>query len=102
MKNPITYSKFEQTLNQNTPPANWPEALQSLWYQRKGDWEASHNIAQDISSPIGSLIHAHLHRVEGDDWNAKYWYRKAGRTYPQVSAKDELKNLIQEVLKSIS
>ena len=24
-------------------------------------------------------VHAHLHRVEGDDANARYWYRRAGR-----------------------
>jgi hypothetical protein len=24
-------------------------------------------------------VHAHLHRVEGDDGNAGYWYRQAKR-----------------------
>ena len=24
-------------------------------------------------------VHAHLHRVEGDASNARYWYRQAGK-----------------------
>ena len=99
MKIPETYAEFEDTLQASKPPANWPEPLKALWFMAKGDWEASHDIAQDLHTPMGSLIHAHLHRVEGDDWNAKYWYRKAGRTYPRESTREELKHLIVEVLK---
>ena len=47
---------------------------------------------------MGSLIHAYLHRDEGDDWNAKYWYRQAGRPFPQISLAEELKLLINETI----
>ena len=53
--------------------------LQSLWLAKAEDWHGSHNIAQDIESKMGSAIHAYLHRVEGDIWNANYWYTRAGR-----------------------
>ena len=48
-----------------------------MWFDVKGDWEASHNIAQDMHDDNGSWIHAYLHRKEGDKFNAGYWYRRA-------------------------
>ena len=32
----------------------------------RGNWEQSHNIAQDIHTPMGSWIHALIHVIEGD------------------------------------
>jgi hypothetical protein len=47
-----------------------------------GNWDKSHNIAQDYSDPIANWIHAVLHKIEGDVWNSKYWYaRTAGKKY---------------------
>lgn len=42
----------------------------------KGDWDASHNIAQDYSDSIANWIHAVLHKIEGDVWNSNYWYAR--------------------------
>lgn len=100
MNTPQSYADFEKTLNAIKPPEIWSDELKSLWYQTKGEWDKSHDIAQDISSPMGSLIHAHLHREEGDDWNAKYWYRQAGRSFPTISLKEELKLLVKEIIES--
>lgn len=41
--------------------------------------EESHQAAQAIHSPEGAYWHAILHRQEPDPWNAKYWFRQAGR-----------------------
>ncbi|MEP5915020.1 MAG: hypothetical protein ABJ277_16210 [Flavobacteriaceae bacterium] len=81
------------------PSSKWPLALQALWWAAKGDWEASHTIAQDLHTPMGSWIHAYLHRVEGDDWNAGYWYRKAGKPFSKWDLEVELEKLIEENLK---
>jgi hypothetical protein len=43
--------------------------------------EPSHLISQGIETPAGSLMHAIMHRREGDFSNAKYWLRQAG-THP--------------------
>lgn len=43
--------------------------------------ERSHEISQNLPSPLGSLWHAIMHRREGDFSNSKYWYRQAG-THP--------------------
>ncbi|QQA41908.1 hypothetical protein [Pelagovum pacificum] len=44
-----------------------------------GDWDGAHDIAQDDDSKDGAWLHAHIHRVEGDQGNAAYWYSRAGR-----------------------
>ena len=43
----------------------------------KDDWEAAHKIVQDINSPVAQLIHAVLHKIEGDEANSRYWYGRS-------------------------
>lgn len=40
--------------------------------------DPSHEISQEIQTREGSFWHAIMHRLEGDFWNSKYWYRKVG------------------------
>ena len=44
------------------------------------EWEAVHNICQahEGEKPF-DWGHALCHRIEGDDWNADYWYSRAGQ-----------------------
>jgi len=57
-----------------------------------GDWHAAHNIAQKYSDTTANWLHAVLHKIEGDEWNSKYWYaRTAGKSYEDFSEpSDEL------------
>lgn len=75
----------ESTQTSDAPLAGLSAELTSLWHTRVGNWEAAHNIAQEIHTPLGSHIHAHLHLIEGDLSNAAYWFRKAGRPVKSVS-----------------
>jgi hypothetical protein len=43
----------------------------------QGDWKRAHESAQRDESPEGSL--AYLHRKEGYQGNAAYWYGRAGK-----------------------
>ncbi len=95
---PTNYFEFSKTLEQENPDGDWPEGLKSLWHDAKGNWEASHNIAQDMHNTMGSWIHAYLHRKEGDDWNAGYWYRQAGKYFPNTSLEEELREMVDFVL----
>ncbi len=88
-----------ETLDGSEPLGDWPAELRALWWDAKDNWEASHNIAQDIPGVVGNWIHAYLHRKEGDDWNAKYWYRRAHRQYPKSTLKEEGQELVNYVLK---
>ncbi|SER48300.1 hypothetical protein SAMN04490244_101213 [Tranquillimonas rosea] len=44
-----------------------------------GDWDGAHAVVQDDPGPEAAWLHAHLHRLEGDEGNAAYWYSRAGR-----------------------
>ena len=49
-----------------------------------GDWHRAHQIVQrDEADPIACWIHAVLHKIEGDDWNSRYWYRRSPHRYEE-------------------
>jgi hypothetical protein len=73
----MTFEEFKDSLSAESPPDGINDVLKSLWYDANDDWEKAHSIAQDIQTKDGALLHAYLHRVEGDVWNAGYWYNRA-------------------------
>jgi len=89
---------FKTSLNQANPPPGISACLEALWYDGKGDWEKSHQIAQDIDTKQASWVHAYLHRKEGDLSNADYWYNRAGRKRPSVSLEKEWEQLCEEMM----
>ena len=93
----LTYEQFLLSLNNDHPP-ELSVYLESLWYDKKGDWDKAHQIAQDIPDKLGSWIHAYLHRVEGDEWNSNYWYSRACKTMPSISLSDEWESLVKYFL----
>jgi hypothetical protein len=99
-RGPDSLEAFKSTLGENHPPKDWSEPLRALWYAAKGDWESSHDIAQEIHSSMGSWIHAYLHRMEGDKWNAGYWYDRAGKSFPDYSLEEELEILVEQNLRT--
>ncbi len=92
----MSLEDFKNTLNSSEPPSGFSHLQQGLWYAAKGDWDAAHNIAQEHEgSKDFDYLHAYLHRVEGDEWNAGYWYRRAGVPIPVKSVTEELEDLIK-------
>jgi hypothetical protein len=75
----MTVDDFRQSLTAAKPPAEFTLALVGLWWDANGDWKRAHESAQQDEGPEGSWVHAYLHRKEGDQGNAKYWYRRAGK-----------------------
>ncbi len=76
----MTFEEFLQSVETDSqPPEELSEELKALWLTKKGRWESAHGVAQDINTPMGSWIHAHLHLIEGDTGNAGYWYSRAGK-----------------------
>jgi len=94
----MDYDQFVASLRLDQPPSVLSEELRSLWYDGRKDWERSHEIAQDIPGINGSLIHAYLHRKEGDINNAHYWYHRAGKNAPNILLEEEWKLLVRTFL----
>ncbi len=57
--------------------------LQALRADARGDWDEAHNLCQRARNRDGDWVHAYLHRKEGDEGNAWYWYSQAGKTVPE-------------------
>ena len=89
---------FEESLAKTAPPDGVSEALQALWHERRGNWERAHEIAQEIASPDGSWVHAYLHRREGDQSNASYWYRRAGKPVMRGNLDEEWRAIVEALL----
>jgi hypothetical protein len=94
----MTFDEFIKTVDDEKPAPELSEVLASLWWDKKGDWDTAHSIAQDIPTEQGSVVHAFLHRKEGVLWNADYWYSRAGRERPDIPLDQEWKLLVEEML----
>jgi len=86
--------KLKQSLQNSQPPQGLNIYLQALWYDGKGDWEKSHELIQDLPDSSSARIHAYLHRKEGDQGNALYWYRRAGEAAFRGSLEEEWEFLV--------
>ncbi len=94
----MTFDEYFKSIDNNQPSPQLSETLTSLWWDKKGDWDKAHTIAQEIPTVQGSAVHAYLHRVEGVLWNADYWYSRADRERPNISLDEEWKFLVEEML----
>jgi len=74
--------------------------IEVLNYAKDGQWKKAHQLVKPYSDKISCLIHAYLHRVEGDISNANYWYARAESKMPDSTLEDELKQLYRVVNKS--
>jgi hypothetical protein len=94
----MTIERFLQSIESPEAPAGLSDTLRSLWWDRKGDWNRAHAIAQEIPTVQGSAVHAYLHREEGVLWNADYWYSRAGRPRPDIPLEREWSLLVEEMI----
>jgi len=95
----MSFDQFRQSLRENTPADGLGPALTGLWWDAKGDWNKAHESAQQDEGPAGSWVHAYLHRKEGDQSNADYWYGRAGRASSKVSFQDEWVEIAESLLR---
>lgn len=98
----MTYDQFSRSADSvegREAPEGLSPYLLALWYERRGDWTQAHRIVEVLDSSTASLVHAYLHRREGDESNAGYWYRRAGRRFPTgQTLDDEWRALAVELL----
>lgn len=94
----MTLNDFKASLQAQAPPTGWSLALQGLWHDAKGEWNAAHECAQNQADADGAWVHAYLHRKEGDLGNAGYWYRQAGKPMPNAPLESEWETIVMNLL----
>lgn len=91
-------TQFKESFNLERPDAAMSPQLKSLWYDGKGSWQQAHAEVDHLNDQASAWVHAYLHRKEGDIWNADYWYRRTGKTRPDISLDEEWEQLVLEFL----
>ncbi|MFO7168033.1 MAG: hypothetical protein DIU80_008380 [Chloroflexota bacterium] len=94
----MNLADFRASLGADAPPQGLSHALQALWHDAKGDWDAAHSCAQQQEDAVGAWVHAYLHRKEGDLGNAGYWYRRAGKPAASGSLEAEWEAIASALL----
>jgi hypothetical protein len=90
----MTPAAFKRTLSHAVPPKAIEPALAALWWAKKDDWEKAHRIVMDEHGRDAAWVHAYLHRVEGDEGNARYWYTRARRAAAKNSLDKEWNEIV--------
>ena len=93
-------ARFTNSLERDVPPEGLSLAAQALWWDAKGRWTQAHQCAQAQDDKHGAWVHAYLHRKEGDQANAAYWYRRAGNPPATTSLDEEWKQIARALIES--
>jgi hypothetical protein len=88
---------FRNSLAQAAPADGLSVPLQALWWDAKGDWTRAHGLVDELETPDGMAVHAYLHRKEGVQWNAEYWYNRAGKRFHRPDLEDEWAALVEGI-----
>ena len=95
---PMNIEEYKSSFKNTDPPQGLSVLLLALWYDAKGNWTKSHDIISAIETKDASLVHAYLHRKEGDLWNADYWYSRANAKRPETNFTEEWNALVRRFL----
>jgi len=90
---------FKASLSGAAPAPDFAAPLAAMWWAAKGGWDEAHKIVQDEASADAALVHAYLHRVEGDLGNAGYWYRQAKKPVATGSLEAEWEQTVSALLR---
>ncbi len=95
----MSFTDFLQTVaTDDAPSAKLSPALTALWHDQRGEWEVAHRLVQEDGGENGSWVHAYLHRKEGDEANAAYWYRRAGQPMASGTLAAEWEQIVRALL----
>ena len=56
----------------------------AIRHLKTGNLRKAHDVVQNDPSEFGCWVHGIVHLIEGDVPNARYWYRRAHRTFPRA------------------
>ena len=90
--------EFRRLTEEAAPPEGMAAPLAALWWDAKGEWARAHGLVDALGTPDGMAVHAYLHRREGDEGNAAYWYRRAGSESRRETLEAEWAVLVERLL----
>jgi hypothetical protein len=91
--------RFFASLDGASPPEGLKPPVRAVWHGLRGEWAEAHAIVQALEDADAAWVHAWLHRVEGDLGNARYWYRRAGRSVAQGATDHEGRTIAAALLR---
>jgi len=91
----MTAAEFRASLALGEPPEDLSAPLLALWWDGNGDWARAHGMVDDLSTHNAMAVHAYLHRKEGVEWNAEYWYSRAGKKFHRSTLEAEWEALAE-------
>jgi hypothetical protein len=94
----MTLAEFKRSLLKRTPPPDLSPALTGLWWAGKDQWDTAHSLVMDEGGKDSARVHAYLHRLEKDEENARYWYRRAGVPAASGAMKVEWTEIARDLL----
>jgi hypothetical protein len=95
----MEFAAFERSLADAAPPAGASLAVQALWWGGRGDWDRAHDCAQRGEGDAAcDWVHAWLHRQEGDEGNARYWYGRARQAPASGAPEAEWRSIAASLL----
>lgn len=89
-----TNSRDEQTISKllEQHPILVGTDVEALLWIRLGLIDRAHDIVQEASRGTPAYIHGMIHRLEGDYWNANYWFGRVRGSEVLQSVEDEVKD----------
>ena len=98
MAGQLSFEKFLAATGDPAALAGLAGPLRALWHDARGEWDEAHAQAQAAGGTDGAWVHAYLHRKEGDEGNAGYWYQRAGRPLAAGDLRAEWESIARELL----
>jgi hypothetical protein len=90
--------QFKASLTNDEPDSALPAPLAALWWDARSDWARAHALVDELETKDGMAVHAYLHRKEGEEWNADYWYKRAGQEHRRSTLDAEWEALVEALL----
>ncbi len=95
----VDLKKFKASLGWGRSTSRPREGVAGAVYQAKGDWKRAHLLAQAQDDKNSAWVHGYLHRIEGDNANAGYWYRCAGKPHSSAPLDKEWEDIVVAILR---
>ncbi|WP_020568277.1 hypothetical protein [Neolewinella persica] len=94
----MQHSAFLSSLTDPAPPEGCRTEIAAIWWLKNRNWQLAHDLIDEAPGRDAAWIHALLHRMEGDQPMASYWYARAGRSAPENTIGQELALMMDHFL----